>query len=65
MPQDSSMTFTRIAKNIRIGDAHEISGGKDPETVKVLHEVCMLRPSPHVHVVTNKTTRCYGFNQRF
>jgi hypothetical protein len=59
---DPMKTTTR-AEDLRIGHPHEISGGKEPETIKELHELCISRRTPHVHVVTNKTSACYGFRQ--
>jgi hypothetical protein len=49
----------RRANDLRIGDRW--GDGK----VKALHELCPLRPGPHVHVIPNGdggSPRCFDFN---
>jgi hypothetical protein len=53
------------AKSVRIGDHLVIGKGKQQESVKIkrLHEVCVERPGPHVHIVHQKGSLCAGFRQ--
>ena len=53
------------ASNIHIGDEMLIKKGKgtEPSRIKRLHEVCAVRPGPHVHIVHEVGALCVGFRQ--
>lgn len=55
-----------LAKDLRIGEPFGQSRDKngDRPRIKVIHELCAERPTPHVHIVTNEGTHCRAFNAR-
>lgn len=49
----------KLAKDMRPGDRFETG------VVRTINEVCVERPTPHVHLVTSQHgTRCYSFTEK-
>lgn len=55
----SPRTPRTLARDLTIGQSFEKS--EEEEKIRVLHELCVTRPTPHVHVVTNVSSYCFGF----
>ena len=53
----------KLAKDLRIGDVLGTNKQGDAIRVKVLHELCSQKPTPHVHVVSSQGHQCLGFNR--
>ena len=51
-----------FARDLRIGDIFTTGKNGDPIHVQTLNELCVERPTPHVHVVTSVGVSCHGFS---
>lgn len=50
-----------FAKDLKIGDVFGRNKNGDTVKVQVLNELCISRPTPHVHVVTSEGATCLHF----
>jgi hypothetical protein len=55
-----------LARDLRIGQRVAFvakTKDEEPEYIRALNELCAAQPTPHVHVRTNKTSRCLPFTR--
>lgn len=51
------------ASQLTPGMTFPMSGDKKdkPSFIRTINELCLERPTPHVHIVTNNGTKCLNF----
>jgi hypothetical protein len=50
-----------LARDLKIGERFGSTRSGEPIHIKALHELCIQRPTPHVHVVTSAGSKCLPF----
>lgn len=55
--------MSKLAQDLRIGQPFGRSKSRDADRprIKTLSELCVERPTPHVHVVTSEGATCLAF----
>lgn len=54
---------TMHAKDLRIGQTYGRDGEGNPAQIRSINELCIIRRTPHMHVITTGGVHCLPFNR--